>query len=172
MIDIAGHPLTIGIRLGDTPDWALPVLTDGRRDAAFVDTGFLLALLNPNDPMHDLALLYWHDSSLSAYTTPLVVAETVRRFAKYKHMSQPWRVERVSGVLELVVPPGRIIICAPPRELIFEAARELQEMQHVIERLDFCDCLSLLVLDKLVHRRVLGFDSDFRQAGATMEPGI
>jgi predicted nucleic acid-binding protein len=170
VIDIGGHPLAIGIPFDQAPLWADAIVGVGRRDAALVDTGYLRALLDPSDGYHEIASEHWNSSSLAPYTTPLVLGETVRQMAKYGGASQPWRIERVSEVRRIVVDRAEIIICGTTKELIHQALRAVDEMQHIIDKLDFCDCLSMTVLDALQHRRVLGFDSDFSTIGASLEP--
>jgi predicted nucleic acid-binding protein len=170
LINVGRHPLTLGLAFADAPSWASPVIDFGRRDAAFVDTGFIVALLRPADGLHELAKAHWENNSSLAYTTPLVAAEVVRQLAKSSSVTQPWRVERVSEVRRMIVDRNEIIVCETTRGLVHAALRELDEMQRTIDRLDLCDCLSMIVLDSLRHRRVFGFDSDFQIVGATLEP--
>lgn len=170
MIDVGHHPLTLGVGFAQAPSWATALVDLGRRDAAFVDTGFLVALLHSNDGLHELANEHWENNTFLTYTTPLVIAEVVRQLAKARAVPQPWRLERVSNVRRMIVDRKEIVVCDTPRELINAALRELDEMQKTIDRLDLCDCLSMMVLDSLMHRRVFGFDSDFQIVGATLEP--
>jgi predicted nucleic acid-binding protein len=170
LINVGDHPLHIGIAFADAPVWAADIVDIGRRDAAFVDTGFLVALLNQRDNLHDRAAAHWRQATVLPYTTPLVVGETVRQLAKAKGVPQPWRVARVAEMRQMVVDQTRIVVCGTNRDLLHAAMRELDEMQHTIERLDLCDCLSMMVLDRLRHRRVFGFDSDFDVVGASLEP--
>jgi predicted nucleic acid-binding protein len=45
-------------------------MLDYRRDAALIDTGFLLVLLDPGEHEHEIAELFWNEASTVAYTTP------------------------------------------------------------------------------------------------------
>lgn len=172
MIDIGGHPLTLGFRFDEPPDWLRPMVDLGRRDAAFVDTGYLLALSDPNDPYHSIATDHWNGSALIGYTTQLVLAETVRGLAKRKGLTQSIRVARVEHLKRLTIDENDIIVCAPPRELVLRAFRELIDMQRILDKLDLCDCCSMLALDEAQHRRVLTFDNThFGAVGAFLEFG-
>lgn len=169
MITINRHPLVVGVADSDAPEWGRHVLAEGR-NAAFMDTSYLRALLDPADAKHEVAELSFKTLDASLYTSALVVAEAVRHFAKAKQVGQQWRWDRTRELKSLVIEQRRILVCSPPESVVRDALVELVQMQEAIIRLDLCDCLSMMLLDRLEHRRVLGFDDHFRAVGAQLEP--
>lgn len=166
MIDVGAYSLTIG-RTESFPEWLQPVY--GRRDAAYVDTGFLRALLVPDDQYHELAALHWSSSKLFAYTSPLVVAEVARQFSKSQE-ARDRVLQRAQEISRLCIADKEIAICAPPQDVVERALSVWVEHQLIVDRLDLCDALSFVILDTLKHRRVLGFDHHFNTIGASLEP--
>lgn len=145
-------------------------MVDAGRNAAFVDTGYIRALLDERDERHATVRRFHEGLSASLYTSALVVAEAVRQFAKADQVSQDWRWARVESLTAIFARDYGITVCAPPDNVIGAALDELTEMQRFLVRLDLCDLVSMLVLDLLSHRRVLGFDDHFRSIGASLEP--
>jgi predicted nucleic acid-binding protein len=172
MIYIGDYPMNVGVATADAPAWSTHVLQAGR-DAAFVDTGYLVALLNPHDQQHRVAREHWETTKAIFYTSSLVVSEIVRQMAKANGptIDQNWRWDKVSAVNAMFVADRRVTLCSPPRALVLEALTELIAMQRELEsRLDLCDSVSMMILDQLRHRRVCGFDNHFRAVGASLEP--
>ena len=170
MIDVGGHALVLDVVPADVAPWLRPVVHAGR-DAAFVDTGYIHALLNDRDPLHGTVRSFHEGLSARLYTSALVVAEAARQLAKAKGATQDWRWNRVEALAGLFLDERRMVICAPPPDVIQDALKELCAMQRDVGgALDLVDLVSFLALDGLGHRRVLGFDNHFRAVGAALEP--
>lgn len=135
-----------------------------------IDTGYLRALIDDSDDLHPTVAEHWRLTRAIFYTTPLVVAEAVRQVAKHGGADQQWRWARVDETKVLVSDDRVILVCAPTEEVVRSAMTQLAAMQRELVRLDLCDCLSMVILDTLKHRRVLGFDNHFRSVGAALEP--
>jgi predicted nucleic acid-binding protein len=140
------------------------------RDAAYVDTGYLRALLDPREELHPAVEDHWRVTNAVFYTSSLVAAEIVRQLAKASYVDQPWRWNKVASVKTMVVDAREILVCCPPTEVIHDALTALDEMQRALVRLDLCDSVSMVILDRLRHRRVCGFDEHFASIGALLEP--
>lgn len=150
-------------------DWFKPVFNRGR-DAVFIDTGFLKALVDHTDTKSPIARLHFDSAKANFYTTNLVLAETVRQIAKEGGVDWVTKMRRFGRCDELLIDSGRIFVCAPPREVILQAYDALKEARTWSQSLDLCDVLSVAVLDYARHGRVFAFDSDFKQFGAKLEP--
>lgn len=159
----------LGVSSNDVAPWLRPVV-DAGRDAAFVDTGYIRALLDERDDRNPLVRDFHEGLSASLYTSVLVVAEAARQFAKARGATQDWRWARVDELVAMLVTEHRMIICAPPKELVERGLASLRDMQRTLVRLDLADLVSVLVLDELRHRRVLGFDDHLRAMGASLDP--
>jgi predicted nucleic acid-binding protein len=169
LIALGDHPLSLGVRRDEAPEWLWPLI-DAGRDAAYVDTGYLRALVDDGDGHHAVVADHWRSTKAIFYTSPLVVAEAVRQVAKHGGVNQQWRWDRVNDTKVLFVDDRMILVCAPPDEVVRLALVELVNMQQILVRLDLCDSLSMVILNVLRHRRVLGFDDHFRSVGAALEP--
>jgi predicted nucleic acid-binding protein len=169
MIDVGRYSLVLDVEAARVAPWLRPVLEAGR-DAAFVDTGYLRALLDERDDRHGAVGAFHMGLSASLYTSSLVVTEAARQFAKASNVSQAWCWGRVEQLADVLSYERGITICSPPTEVIHDALGRLKPMQRVLGGLDLCDLVSMLVLDGLSHRRVLGFDNHFRAVGAALEP--
>jgi predicted nucleic acid-binding protein len=170
MLDLSVHPLTIGRDANDIAVWFAPVFERGRA-AVFVDTGFLRAILFEEDQYSVEARAHFNAyADGNIYTTNLVLAETVRQITKDRASDFPSRARRFGACSELVLGSARIWVCAPPRDVLFEAYEVLAEARAARSDLDLTDCLSLSVLQYARHRRVFGFDDHFRVFGAALEP--
>jgi len=78
MIDVGGHALVLDVAAADVEPWLQPVVEAGR-DAAFVDTGYIHALLNDRDQRHGEVRNFHEGLSARLYTSALVVAEAARQ---------------------------------------------------------------------------------------------
>jgi predicted nucleic acid-binding protein len=165
LIDVGKYGLVLEVSTEQVPPWLRPVI-DAGRDAAFVDTSYLRALLDERDDRHGAVTAFHGGLSASLYTSALVVAEAARQFAKAKAVNQQWRWERVETLARILAVEQHMVICAPPDAAVRDALLALSDNQRLLGRLDLCDSLSMLVLDALRHRRVLGFDDHFRAIGA------
>ena len=160
----------LGVGLEEAPEWLRPLLEAGR-DAAYVDTWYLRALLDDYDDYHAVVDAHWEVTTANFYTSPLVVAEAVRHLAKHGGgVSHQWRWDRVNRTKTMIVDDRVILICAVPTQVFEHALVELVDMQQSLPKLDLCDSLSMVILNALQHRRVLGSDDHFRVVGAALEP--
>jgi predicted nucleic acid-binding protein len=169
LIALGDHPLSLGVRRDQAPEWLQPLI-DAGRDAAYIDTGYLRGLVDERDERHLIVTDHWRSTKAVFYTSPLVVAEAVRQVAKHGGVDQEWRWEKIDQTKTLFIDDRMILVCAPPDEVVRTALVELVNMQRILVRLDLCDSLSMVILDAVQHRRVLGFDDHFRAVGAALEP--
>jgi predicted nucleic acid-binding protein len=167
MIDLSPYPLTIGTTSGEP--WMQPVLDRGR-GAAFVDTGFIRALMDGNDRYHARAESHFKRATVNCYTTSLVLAEAIRQVAKSDGLNYRMRTQWFDFCKSALIDTERIYVCVPPRIVLMEAFRELESMRPSLPDLDLCDTLSIAVLNHASHKRVFGFDSHFTTFGAQLEP--
>jgi predicted nucleic acid-binding protein len=168
MIDLSNYNLTIGKEIAEIDDWFKPVFDRGR-GASFIDTGFLRALLYEKDQYSAIAKNHFKGAVANFYTTNLVLAEIVRQIAK-SNDSFIVKKNTFDNCHSLLIESNAIYVCAPPREIILKAVRELKQSQEIDSKLDLCDILSITVLDYANHKRVFGFDSHFSVFGAQLEP--
>lgn len=169
MVDLSSYNLTIGRPAKEVADWFRPVLDRGR-GAAFVDTGFLKALIFEGDQYATPARSLFNRASGNFYTTSLVLAEVVRQITKDTGASHPTKTLMFSKCTELMIDTGTIFVCVPPRDVVLGAYQELRDARVFLPSLDLCDLLSITVLEHAQHRRVFGFDSHFSSFGASLEP--
>lgn len=169
MFDLSKYGVRIALPYQQVDDWFKPVFDRGR-DAVFVDTGFLKALVDHTDQFSPVARLHFDSAKANFYTTNLVLAETVRQIAKESGVDWVTKTRRFGRCDELLIDSGRIFVCAPPREVILQAYDELKDARTWSQSLDLCDILSVTVLNYAHHGRVFSFDNDFRQFGAKLEP--
>jgi predicted nucleic acid-binding protein len=169
MFDLRKYGVRIALPYSQVDDWFKPVLNRGR-DAVFLDTGFLAALVDHTDQFSNTARLHFANAKANFYTTNLALAETVRQIAKAGGVDWVTKTRRFGRCDELLIDTERIFVCAPPREVILEAYSELKEARTWSQSLDLCDILSITVLNYAHHRRIFSFDNDFKQFGAMLEP--
>ena len=169
MLSLTKYGVRIALPYQEVDDWFEPVLNRGR-DAVFVDTGFLKALVDDTDQFSNIATLHFASAKANFYTTNLVLAETVRQIAKEGGVDWVTKKRRFGQCDELLIDSGTIFVCAPPREVILEAYDELKDARTWSQSLDLCDILSVTVLNYAHHRRIFTFDNDYRQFGAKIEP--
>lgn len=168
MINLSSYNLTIG-RTASAADWFGPILARGR-GAAFVDTGFITALIFKDDQYSRDAQRAFRVSRANFYTTNLVLAEVVRQITKAGNLNASLKNQHFAQCSRILVDSEDILVCAPPRDIVITAYSALRESRTIHPSLDLCDLLSLVVLDYAHHRRVLGFDTHFRSFGAQLEP--
>lgn len=168
MLDLWRHSPKIARPFDEADEWFRPVIHNGR-GAAFVDTSFLIALINPDDQFHSDAEKLFLNSTARYYTTAMVIAETVRLIVKGDSRTR----ERHFGLCsDFVLRNNLVVVCNPPREFVMQCYGEFVESRQQIDvKLDLCDYISAAVLDYARHRRVFGFDRrHFTSLGALLEP--
>lgn len=170
MIDLSSFSTQIGRDLKEVDGWFRPVFDRGR-SAVFVDTGFLRALILP-DQWSDLAQLQFAGAKrTNFYTTTFVFGELVRKIAKSKVRNAGQRHQWFDECRSLLVEPGTIGLCSPPAELTKRAYKELLEAKSRPLGLDLCDAVTVKVMEYAQHRRIFSFDRKHLLAfGALVEP--
>lgn len=169
MYNLSKFNLTIGSGLNEVDDWFQPVWKRGR-GAAFIDTGFIKALLDDKDQYATPARRFFASVKDNFYTTNLVLTEVVRQIAKDRGVDFPTRTAWFDKCSEIIINTEQILVCAPSRDVILDAYRELRTARLTQPTLDLCDIVSVAVLTHAQHRRVFGFDAHFRNFGAQLEP--
>lgn len=149
--------------------WFQPVVHRGR-DAAFLDTGFLRALVDPTDSHHGIAQMHFSESSGNFYTTNLVLAELVRQIVKHRQADYVTRQNMYQQCYDLLGAGNIVCVCSPPKAVLEDAYSQLGSLRPTNSSLDLCDALSMVVLNYACHNRILGFDSHFRIVGGRLEP--
>ena len=126
----------------------------------FVDTSFVLALINARDQYHDQAesLSYKFENSL-LLTTDAVLLEIGNALAKdfRQEALAVIRVLRSSSRVEVVEIDGRLF------EIGLDAYAKYDDKTWGL-----VDCISFIVMRENEVREVLTFDGDFVQAGFTL----
>src|SRR5437763_422827 len=126
-------------------------------DKIFVDTSFVLALINERDQYHDQAeaLSYRFDFSFLV-TTDAVLLEIGNALAK----------DFRKGAVEIikVLRNSRRVEIVSIDEKLFEKGLNFYE-RHNDKVWGLVDCISFVVMREIRVTEVLTFDSDFAQAG-------
>ena len=120
-------------------------------DRILLDTGFLVALARPRDPLHEAARTFLAGCSLRMATVTAVIVETCHFL----------RLDSRRAFLEGIAHDGPAIVEVPP-----EAYPELSRtMQRYKERdVDFADAALLWLAEQSGHRAILTVDeTDFRR---------
>lgn len=123
----------------------------------FVDTGYLLALLNPGDELFERAQRWAASIHEPLMTTEYVLWELVNA------LSDPIDRPKVhAAVAEIRSSPDWVLLPAGPElfaaGLAFHQARPDKHWSHT-------DCMSFLVMNERGPPRALAFDRHFEQAG-------
>ena len=169
MVDLSRYSHRIGLD-GHVVSWFEQVVARGR-DAAFVDTCYLRALLDTGDQGHEAARVHFDGASANLYTTSLVLAEIARQIAKHKVADYRLKARMFGECGELLIDTGRVFVCSPDHEAMIGAYQLMQNLRDELDhKLDLCDALSMFVLGYAQHNRVFGFDRHFRAVGGMVEP--
>lgn len=134
-------------------------------DAAFIDSGYLIALSLARDEYHSVAHAHWQ--GVLAVPCPLVttsfVFDEVATFLNRRgHHAKA--VEVGQALLD-----SRWIECVTIDERLFDSAWRIF-VQQADKRWSFTDCASFVVMRERGLTLAFGFDEHFRQAGFTLEP--
>lgn len=123
----------------------------------FVDTGYLVAMLNPLDNLHQRATLWAAVTDVRMLVTEYVLVETVN------HLSAPLYRLRVHALLQNVQSsPDWTII--PASTQLFQAGVQLHAARTDKEW-SLTDCISFSIMDEQHLSRALAHDHHFEQAG-------
>ena len=129
-------------------------------DRIFVDTSFVLALINERDQYHDQAeaLSFKFEQSF-LITTVAVLLEIGNALAK------DFRKE-ANALLKLLRNSNRVEVVTID-ERLFDKALEIYEKYHD-KTWGLVDCISFIVIGERGTTDVLTFDGDFGEAGFTV----
>jgi predicted nucleic acid-binding protein len=123
----------------------------------FVDTGYLLAVLNPRDELFERAQLWAASVHEPLITTEYVVWEMVNS------LSAPVdRAKSHAAVAEIRSSRSWELVYATP-ELLSEGL--LLHERRVDKHWSLTDCISFLLMEQRGLRLALAFDHHFEQAG-------
>ena len=126
----------------------------------FADTGYWIALLNPNDDLHEEALTIRKDLGEAQIVTSEMVLVEVLNYAAGR--GQPIRGAAVDLVDRLWDDPNVEIVEQTSRQ--FELAVEMYH-SRLDQRWSLTDCASFLVMEERNINEALAYDRDFEQAG-------
>lgn len=122
-----------------------------------VDTGYIIALLRPNDGLHSIAAAWSR-----ALSEPLLITEYVL-WEAFNNLSAPIERPKIHALLAQIngLPNWQVIPATPEwwrRGLELHAARPDKEWS-------LTDCISFLVMGEFRVTRALAYDAHFQQAG-------
>jgi len=124
---------------------------------SFIDTGYFLGLLDPQDRLHQRALRYSRILDEPLLTTEYILVETFSAF------SHPTRRSRVHDLLDHLRRSSRYeIIDASPQ--LFQAGVELHAARPDKEW-SLTDCIWFVIMRERNLTRALAYDHHFEQAG-------
>jgi uncharacterized protein len=138
-----------------SPYTAMPELSP-----IFVDTGYLVALLNRRDGLHDQAVALarkWQKKRRSFVTTDAVLIELANFFARTS-----MRGAAIAAIQKLRTAPGWTIEHVSPPLL---ARSEKRYGAHLDKAWSLTDCISMEVMTDCASREVATPDKHFAQAG-------
>ncbi len=126
-------------------------------ESVFVDTGYILALVNENDQHHAeaLALSGRFDGQ------PVVVTDAVL-LEIGNALSRMDRNAAVQIIQDLRDSPGASVVNLTPE--LFESAFDLYR-RHTDKQWGLVDCVSFVVMRRMDLKTALAFDQHFAQAG-------
>lgn len=119
------------------------------RPRALIDTGAVLALLDPNDPWHGACAASLREMELPLFTTAAVLTETLHFLGHGHHMIQGWRFFR-SGTVAL-------------RSAIDDDLVELERLmiKYADTPMDFADATLVRLAEREGLTTILTVDRDF-----------
>ena len=134
-------------------------------NAAFLDTGYLIALAMARDEYHAAAQQHWRNrlgEPLALVTTSYIFVETVTFLNRRGHHAKALEIGDA-----LLASPA--IECVPVDERLFQRAWQLFR-EHTDKRWSLTDCASFAVMRERGLTVAYGFDEHFLQAGFKLEP--
>ena len=128
--------------------------------AVFADSGYWIALWNPRDTLHRIAMTVTDDLETSAVvTTQLVLTEALDAMAGIGEFRRLFAAQMVQALEDN--PAVEII---PQTDSQFRAAVE-RYTSRSDQRWGLTDCASFLVMEERGLTKALAYDRDFEQAG-------
>ena len=128
--------------------------------AVFADSGYWIALWNPRDTLHRIAMTVTDDLETSAVvTTQLVLTEALDAMAGMGEFRRLFAAQMVQALEDN--PAVEII---PQTDSQFRAAVE-RYTSRSDQRWGLTDCASFLVMEERGLTKALAYDRDFEQAG-------
>lgn len=122
-----------------------------------IDTGYLIALADPEDELHDRAICWSRFIKEPAVVTEYVLLETVNYFSRAD--DRP----RVHALVDVIAStPGYQIVVG--NDQLFRAGLSLHR-QRLDKHWSLTDCISFVVMAERGIRRALAYDHHFEQAG-------
>lgn len=129
-------------------------------NAVFADTGYWIALMDPNDPLHQAALLAAEEyRSKPMVTSEWVLAELLNGVARWGQLRRRQALLTIRGILN-----AQNVVVAPASTHGFWSAVELYE-QYLGHRWSLIDCTSFVIMKDLGIQDALAHDRDFAAAG-------
>lgn len=122
-----------------------------------MDTGFFIALAQPNDALHECALAWADHLSGPFILTEHVLCEVVNALSDACDRAKAQEI-----VIQVMGNPEYEIVWAS-RELFTDGMRLYQERQD--KDWSLTDCISFQVMENLKIRTALAYDRHFEQAG-------
>jgi predicted nucleic acid-binding protein len=124
----------------------------------FADAGYWIAVLDPKDSLHSLALKVSQNlGRVRIVTSEMVLAEVLATLS-----SPPLRVKAVEAIESLQSDPNTEVI--PQTGLLFQEA-----LQRYKSRPDkawsLTDCASFMIMEQQGIQEALAYDEHFEQAG-------
>ncbi len=126
-------------------------------ESVFVDTGYILALVNENDQHHAQALaLSEHYDGQPVVVTDAVLLEIGNALSRID------RNAAVQIIQDLRESPGTTVVNLTPE--LFESAFTLYR-RHADKQWGLVDCVTFVVMRRMGLATALAFDQHFVQAG-------
>lgn len=127
-------------------------------DRLFLDTAFVVALLNPKDELHEKAVAYLEEveSALEVWTTEAVLLEVGNAF------SASQRAQAADFIDHCFTTPNTIVV--PLSNILLHQGLALYR-QRPDKEWGLTDCLSFIVMQEHKLSDALTYDIHFQQAG-------
>lgn len=125
----------------------------------FIDTGYLLALFDPADELHERAVDWSRMIHQRCLVTEYVIWEFVNAFSETRDRATAHLI-----VEHLQSAPGYEIVAATPN--LFAAGLQLHKSRHD-KSWSLTDCISFTVMQQRGINLALAYDEHFEQAGYT-----
>jgi uncharacterized protein len=126
----------------------------------FADTGYWIALLDPQDTLHSKAInLSTSFPQVQIYTSEMVLTEILNYFSKHGNFLRYAAVALIEGLQE-----NPSITIVSQTEVLFTQALRLYK-QRPDQAWSHTDCSSFSIMQQLHIRESFAYDKHFEQAG-------